>query len=89
MKLRFIALFVLIQKEPKKSRPSKNLLKILTKKRLEKNSLRSNSFSRFSFFLRIFRAQIFNGLIVYSTHGFPLLNKEGEGADIFILKILF
>ncbi|MBS1515008.1 MAG: hypothetical protein JSS63_08245 [Bacteroidetes bacterium] len=37
-KLRFIVLFVLIQKEPKKSRPDKNLLKITTKIALEVNS---------------------------------------------------
>jgi hypothetical protein len=51
MKLRFIVLFGLNQKEPKSSRPGKNLLKIPAKKLLEKNSLRSNSFSRLRFFL--------------------------------------
>jgi hypothetical protein len=51
IKLRFIVLFGLNQKEPKSSRPGKNLLKISAKKLLEKNSLRSNSFSRLRFSL--------------------------------------
>jgi len=67
MKPRFIALFFLIKKEPKKSRLNKNLLKIIeaicagTNSSAEADSGRR---SRFLMLREFFETQIFNGRFV-------------------------